>query len=133
MACDSSGSDCAAIVAGVVFNSSVNLCQEEVFDMNKWYSLLALVSVLSLAACSGPDPKPEVVANGGAGEADKINDLPVSPQLQIPRVQQAQVIGVVRELVNSGCVVKTVGTIDGVHFSQLKITCGDPQAIPSVD
>lgn len=109
--------------------------------MNKWYSLFIIAAVLLTAGCSGfgtvEEPvtaEPVKVANGGGGESRETPiEVPEPKRMEVPRVNQAKVIGVVRELVNSGCIVKAVGTIDGVHFSQLKVTCGDPQDIPSLD
>jgi hypothetical protein len=50
----------------------------------------------------------------------------------VPRIKQAQVIGVVRELVRSGCIVKKVATTDGIHYSQLIVTCDEAQAPPAI-
>lgn len=108
--------------------------------MNKLGSIVYLSGVLImvmllLPGCSTAEAIPETVANGSAGN-------PVAPAIEVPepdlqpavpRVKQAQVIGVVRELVNSGCLVKKVASTDGVHYSQLVITCGDAQQAPPVE
>lgn len=81
------------------------------------------------------------ISNGGAGTTGTINDVTPEPtpaeerdlQPSVPRVKQAQVIGVVRELVNSGCMVKKVASTDGIHYSQLVVTCGDAQEAPPVE
>lgn len=78
------------------------------------------------------------LANGGSGESGKINDVPiVTPQEQrdpvpvtVPRVTQSEVIGVVRELRANGCIIQKVATTDGIHYSQLLVTCGEPQTPP---
>lgn len=74
------------------------------------------------------------ISNGSAGNpvAPAI-EVPEPRPIEVPRVKQAQVIGVVRELVNSGCAVKKVASTDGIHYSQLVITCGDVQQAPAVE
>ena len=104
--------------------------------MNKWYSLLTLVSVLSLAACSGPDPKPEVVANGDAGTVAAVHETPVSAaqsaQLTTatPKISMSESIGVMQELRRNGCVVEKFSNVNHLHYSQLLITCGTKLATP---
>jgi hypothetical protein len=70
----------------------------------------------------------------------KISNDVVTPVIEekelkpaVPRIKQAQVIGVVRELVKSGCAIKKVANTDGIHYSQLVITCGDVQQAPAVE
>ena len=111
------------------------------------YLLIMVFAVAMLSGCSGfgsiEEPlaaEPVVTANGSAGETGKINDVPtVAPAVRdpvpvtVPRVKQAQVVGVIRELRANGCIVKKVASTDGIHYSQLVVTCADPQAIPTVE
>lgn len=78
------------------------------------------------------EPKPIHPATPTLETSDAI-EVPEPRPVEVPRVKQAQVIGVVRELVNSGCLVKKVASTDGVHYSQLVITCGDVQQAPAVE
>lgn len=112
--------------------------------MNKWYSLLAIMGVLSLAACSTTEtvPAPETdptdtvkVANGDAGQetAPPVIEIQDPTPAEVPRVKQAQIVGVLREMRANGCILKKVASTDGIHYSQLLITCGDPQKVPEVE
>ena len=117
--------------------------------MNKFGSLMCITGVLVmvmliLPGCSGfgsiEEPlaaEPVVTANGGAGEIRKISDVPTATPkrrdpvpVTVPRVTQGEVIGVVRELRANGCIIKKVATTDGIHYSQLLVTCGEPQTPP---
>jgi len=117
--------------------------------MNKLGSLVCITGVLVmvmllLPGCSSfgsvEEPlavEPVVTANGGAGEIEKISDVPTAtPErrdptpVTVPRVTQAEVIGVVRELRANGCIIQKVATTDGIHYSQLLVTCGEPQTPP---
>jgi hypothetical protein len=98
--------------------------------------LLGVFIVAMLSGCSGfgsiEEPlatEPVVTTSGGVEES--VTPEPLRPA--VPRVKQAQVIGVVRELVNSGCAVQKVATTDGIHYSQLIVTCGDIQQAPAID
>lgn len=113
------------------------------------YIVLALFA-LSLTACSSFGSKDEplaertsedvTVANGDAGKVDVINDVPAVPAdvrdpqpTTVPRVKQAHIVGVLREMRANGCILKKVANTDGIHYSQLVITCGDPQVVPAVE
>ena len=109
--------------------------------------ILAISFAMFSVGCSTTSSQPAEsalsteVANGGAGTTGTINDVTPAPvpaeerdlQPAVPRVKQTQVIGVVRELVQSGCMVKKVASTDGVHYSQLVVTCGDAQKAPAVE
>lgn len=112
-------------------------------------SLLVIIPLM-VAGCGSTgkveEPLPTmatggVVANGPAGTTGTINDVtpvPVpeekqDPRPTVPRVKQAQIIGVVHELVQSGCLIKKIASTDGIHYSQLVVTCGDAQEAPAVE
>lgn len=104
-------------------------------------TIFAIFSVGCSTTSTTKEPKPIHPAtptletsNGSAGNpvAPAI-EVPEPRPVEVPRVKQAQVIGVVRELVNSGCAVKKVASTDGIHYSQLVITCGDVQQAPAVE
>lgn len=97
--------------------------------MNKWYSLLILAGVLSLAACSTAETKPAPAID--PTDTVKVEQLKPEPKV-VKHVKQAQVIGVVRELRQQGCLIKKVATTDGIQYSQMVVTCGDPQEIPLI-
>lgn len=120
--------------------------------MNKWIALFALLTILP--GCSVFDTKEEptiyvtptlaetntapvivqpTVSDGGeifVSAPAPVETRDLTPA--VPRVKQAQVIGVVRELVRSGCSVEKVATTDGIHYSQLIVTCGPPQVAPAI-
>jgi hypothetical protein len=98
--------------------------------------LLGVFIVAMLSGCSGfgSIEEPLVTAPVAVPEPT-VKAEPTTENLRpaVPRVKQAQVIGVVRELVNSGCAVQKVATTDGIHYSQLIVTCGDVQQAPAID
>jgi hypothetical protein len=110
------------------------------------YVLLALVA-LSMTACSGfgKVEEPLQATGGTLVQADviKVADVAPAPIIEeakipklvaptVPRIKQAQIVGVLRELRSNGCLFKKVATTDGIHYSQLVITCGDAQMPPNL-
>ena len=103
--------------------------------------LMYLPAITLLAACSTTEPKPEPIesANGGGGTTGVINDVtPPTPEIrdpqpEVPRITQMQTIGILRELRKNGCVVKKFADTDGIHYSQLVVTCGTLQQPPEVE
>lgn len=107
------------------------------------YVLLALAA-LTLTACSSGDAKDEpltaatpppvaveaVIVEAPAHEVPK--QLDVQP-MTVPRVKQAQIVGILREVRADGCILQKVSSTDGIHWSQLIVTCADPQAPPAVE
>jgi hypothetical protein len=107
--------------------------------MNKWILLFAIITALNLPGCSMFDTKKDIAVTPtlATAPAPAIDDVVLVEEKRelrpaVPRVKQAQVIGVVRELVRSGCVVEKVATTDGIHYSQLIVNCGKPQAAPAI-
>ena len=112
--------------------------------MNYTGVLVIILAAIMLAACGSTgkveEPLPVManggmVANGGAGETGKIDDLPAptsevqDPQPQVPiiapRIKQAQIVGILRELRANGCIIKGLHDVNHIHYAELKITCGD--------
>jgi len=107
--------------------------------MNWWIAIFALVTVAFMPGCSMFESKEEVAVTPTLAvplseliEADGIGGLEPTP-IVVPRIAEAQLIGVIRELRANGCIIKKVANTDGIHYSQLVVTCGDPQAIPLVE
>ena len=112
--------------------------------MNKWILLFAIITALNLPGCSMFDTKKDIAVTPTLATAPvavpaptvKADVIKVAEEKELrpalPRVKQAQVIGVVRELVRSGCVIEKVATTDGIHYSQLVVNCGKPQAAPAI-
>ncbi len=110
--------------------------------MNKWIALFALLTILP--GCSMFDTKKDIAVTPTLATTPAptvktvaIDDVVLVEEKRelrpaVPRVKQAQVIGVVRALVRSGCVVEKVATTDGIHYSQLIVNCGKPQAAPAI-
>lgn len=110
--------------------------------MKKFTSLALISTVLIMTGCSVFDTKEEPTIHVTSTLAET-NTAPVIVQPTVseekrelrpavPRIKQAQVIGVVRELVKSGCAIKKVATTDGIHYSQLIVNCGDVQQAPAI-
>jgi len=118
--------------------------------MNKWIALFALLTIINMPGCSMFDTKdePTIFVTPTLATAPAITPTPITNTVPVivqptvsetkdltpavPRVTQAVIIGVVRELVKSGCMIKQVANTDGVHYSQLIVTCGDPEQAPAI-
>jgi hypothetical protein len=104
------------------------------------YVLLALAA-LTLSACSSGDAKDEPLTAATPPPVEAVvaeQDVPVvdataAVPVTVPRVKQAQIVGVLREMRANGCILQKVANTDGIHYSQLVITCGAPQAVPAVE
>ena len=116
--------------------------------MNVWIAIFAVIMVILMPGCSMFDSKEDIAVTPTlvtivpeAGTESLItNTAPVSVQttvseptpIVVPRVAEAQLVGVIRELRANGCIIKKVANTDGIHYSQLVVTCADAQAIPLV-
>jgi len=125
--------------------------------MKSFLPISLIFAVIMLAGCGGTgkmaDPLPTMATGGSLASttpppatANDIilkveTEIPAAPAPEkvsadlrpgVPRVKQAQVIGVVQALVDSGCMIKKVASTDGIHYSQLVVTCGDVQQAPVV-
>lgn len=106
-------------------------------------SIAIITALLTLTACGGAlstkDEAPPIMAQGGMTAAVTPEVTPETtvaetvPAVKVPRVKQSEIIGVMREMRNNGCIIKKFANTDGLQYSQLVITCGDPQTVPSVD
>ena len=106
--------------------------------MNVWIALFALVTVIFMPGCSVFDTKDEPVSPTLAVTpvvvpTTEVTDVATPTPIEVPRIEQAQLIGVIRELRANGCMIKKVANTDGIHYSQLVVTCGDPQTIPEIE
>lgn len=105
------------------------------------YVLLALAA-LTLTACGSfgstdeplaatPPPVEVIVAEQDVPVI--VAEQPTAVPTIVPRVKQAQIVGVLREMRANGCILQKVANTDGIHYSQLVVTCGAPQAVPAVE
>ena len=118
--------------------------------MNKSLTLSVILAVFLLAGCGSTgkmeDPLPTMATGGSLASTTTppatTVEIPPTPAPErvsedlrpaVPRVKEAQVIGVVEALVKSGCMIQKVASTDGIHYSQLVITCGDVQQAPAVE
>jgi len=106
--------------------------------MNWWIGIFAILTVLFMPGCSVFDTKEDIAVTPTLVEA---NTAPVSVQptvseatpIEVPRITQAQTIGILRELRANGCMITKFADTDGIQYSQLVVNCGPPQPIPLVE
>ncbi len=106
--------------------------------MNVWIAIFAVIMVILMPGCSIFDTKDEPVSPTLAVTpvvvpTTEVTEVTTPTPIEVPRAAQAQIVGVIRELRANGCIIKKVANTDGIHYSQLVVTCGDPQAIPLVE
>ncbi len=117
--------------------------------MNYTGVFVIILAAVMLGACGSTgkveEPLPTMATGGMVAEAAPEAPVPVIPDeaeepqtqpstaLIVPRVEQSQIVGIIKELVGSGCMIKKVANTDGIHYSQLVVTCGDVQTPPLVE
>ncbi len=111
--------------------------------MNWWIGIFAIVTAFFLPGCSVFDTKEDIAVTPTLAvtseptepsvliEKDVVKVATPTP-VEVPRITQPQAIGILRELRANGCMIKKYANTDAVHYAQLVVTCGDPQAIPEV-
>jgi len=108
--------------------------------MNWWIAIFAIATVAFMPGCSMFDTQEDIAVTPTLvtvvpekPETGDITATSTPTPIVVPRIAEAQLIGVIRELRANGCMIKKVANTDGIHYSQLVVTCGDPQAIPLVE
>ena len=106
--------------------------------MNVWIAIFAVIMVILMPGCSIFDTKDEPVSPTLAVTpvvvpTTEVTEVTTPTPIEVPRITQVQTIGILRELRANGCMITKFADTDGIHYSQLVVNCGPPQAIPEVE
>lgn len=107
--------------------------------------LTIIITSVLLTACGsfgGKDEQPIQATGGTLVSVEK--EVAPAPEfvpeptltakpIEVPRVKQAEIVGVLREMRANGCIISKLANTDGIHYSQLVITCDAVQNAPEVE